>query len=211
MYIGADSGRIYKSINAGSNWGLLSSLPAIHTVRSILIHPNDHNVFFAATFGEGIFVSTDSGGHWSQFNSGLSDLQIYSLESDNASPLNLYAGSRMSGVFHNTYTVVTHTPAARIDLPKQFSLEQSYPNPFNPSTTITYSLPADGIVSLQIYNILGQRVTVLVDGLRQAGRKSVEWNADNVPSGVYYYVLDVYDPASYELKFQGIGKTILLR
>ncbi len=110
IYAGSDSGRIYKSNNSGSSWNLLFKLPITHSVRSILINPNDRKILFTGTFGDGIFVSVDSGSHWTSYNSGLTDLDIYSLESDNANPLNLYAGSGSHGVFHTTFSFLNRSP-----------------------------------------------------------------------------------------------------
>ncbi|MBI4546678.1 MAG: T9SS type A sorting domain-containing protein [Ignavibacteriae bacterium] len=78
-------------------------------------------------------------------------------------------------------------------LPKQYVLEQSYPNPFNPVTVIRYQLPVSSKVILRIYNILGQEVKTLVDEIQDAGYKSVEWNASQFASGVYYYRLQAKD------------------
>lgn len=71
-------------------------------------------------------------------------------------------------------------------LPKAYALSQNYPNPFNPSTTIKYDLPVDGQVSLKVFNVLGQEVATLVNEEQRAGYKSIEWNATNVASGVYF-------------------------
>ena len=76
---------------------------------------------------------------------------------------------------------------ARETEPLVFNLSQNYPNPFNPSTTIRYSVPTSGLVSLKIYNILGQEVSSLVDEFREAGRYSINWNAGAFPSGTYFY------------------------
>ncbi len=69
-------------------------------------------------------------------------------------------------------------------------LEQNYPNPFNPSTTIKYDLPRDSRVSLKLFNILGQEVATLVNEEQKAGYRSVDWNASNYASGVYFYRLE---------------------
>ena len=62
-------------------------------------------------------------------------------------------------------------------LPEGFGLGQNYPNPFNPGTVIPYELAADGYVRLEVFNLLGQRVAVLVDGEMGAGRYTAEWDA----------------------------------
>jgi len=73
-------------------------------------------------------------------------------------------------------------------------LSESYPNPFNPITTITFTLPERAYVTLEIYNLLGQRVRTLVDGVREAGSHSALWDGRDdsgrvLPSGVYLYWL----------------------
>ncbi len=74
-------------------------------------------------------------------------------------------------------------------LPFAFCLSQNYPNPFNPSTNIAFNLPAAGKVDLTVYNILGQKVETLVDSYLDAGRHTVQWDASNQPSGIYFYRL----------------------
>ncbi len=77
-------------------------------------------------------------------------------------------------------------------LPKEFSLGQNFPNPFNPSTTISYALPANAYVKLVVYNVLGQKVKTLVDEEQTAGFRQVVWNGQNdrgeaIGSGIYFY------------------------
>ncbi len=79
-------------------------------------------------------------------------------------------------------------------LPERFELGHNYPNPFNPSTIIPYQLPASTRVRLEVFNILGQRVTTLVDGERAAGFHTARWDATDaagraVAAGVYFYRL----------------------
>ncbi len=76
-----------------------------------------------------------------------------------------------------------------IDQPDVFYLGQNYPNPFNPSTSIKYSVPADGLVTLKVYDLLGKEVSVLVDEFKQAGTFDVVFAGSNFASGVYYYQL----------------------
>jgi flagellar hook assembly protein FlgD len=63
----------------------------------------------------------------------------------------------------------------------------NYPNPFNPTTTITYSLPKKSFVKLSIYDLLGREITTLVNEETHSGTHQVTWNAQNVPSGIYFY------------------------
>ena len=86
--------------------------------------------------------------------------------------------------------------------PERFELFQNYPNPFNPVTTISYQLTTDSKVSLRIYNMLGQEVTTLVDGEREAGYHREVWDASKVASGTYIYRLATKDLSGKDVAAQ---------
>ncbi len=94
-------------------------------------------------------------------------------------------------------------------LPDQFALFQNYPNPFNPTTTIKFALPVRSQVSITVYNVLGQRVSTLVDGTVEAGYHLVSWTA-NVASGVYFCRMEA-TPGTPGRPFQQTLKLLLLR
>ena len=81
---------------------------------------------------------------------------------------------------------------------------QNYPNPFNPTTTIKFDLPNDGIITLEIFDILGRRITTLVAEYRTAGSYEQVFNASSLASGVYVYKLQAGD-------FVSSRKMILLK
>ncbi len=76
-----------------------------------------------------------------------------------------------------------------VNVPLKFGLDQNYPNPFNPTTEINYTIAKDGLVSLTVYNSLGQEVEKLVNGVVTAGQHRVSFDASRLASGVYYYRL----------------------
>jgi hypothetical protein len=77
------------------------------------------------------------------------------------------------------------------ELPTSVSLLQNYPNPWNPTTTITFALPAEDYVKLVVYDMLGREVKTLVDGDCSAGYHSVEVDGSRLSSGMYFYKLQV--------------------
>jgi hypothetical protein len=91
------------------------------------------------------------------------------------------------------------------ELPINYGLEQNYPNPFNPSTTIQYSLPEAGTVNINIYNVLGENVKTIINNSTQAaGTYKAVFNASSLPSGIYFYRLEVNN-------FVQVKKMILMK
>lgn len=95
-------------------------------------------------------------------------------------------------------------------VPAEYGLEQNYPNPFNPMTTIAYSLPVRSIVTLNIYNVLGEEVARIVSGEQSAGKHLAKWNA-TVASGIYFYKLEVRSLIHPADRYTSIRKMVLLR
>ena len=92
-----------------------------------------------------------------------------------------------------------------LEAPKVFALSQNYPDPFNPSTTIQFTIPSDGRATLKIYNTLGREVATLFDGCAAAGEYyQATFNASNLASGIYFSRLE------FEGKMQ-VKKMMLLK
>ena len=88
---------------------------------------------------------------------------------------------------HSAYSDVVNVD---VTAPVQFELSQNYPNPFNPSTTINFSIPQSSIVTLKVFNTLGQEVKTLVNQNMESGVHSISFDASELNSGIYFYRLD---------------------
>ncbi|QQS38039.1 MAG: T9SS type A sorting domain-containing protein [Ignavibacteriales bacterium] len=91
-----------------------------------------------------------------------------------------------------------------LEIPKHFSLSQNYPNPFNPTTTIKVAIPVTQEIQLDVFNVLGEKVRTLYNGLANAGILTVEFDASNLSSGVYFYRLNAE-------QFSEVKKLLLLK
>ncbi len=90
-------------------------------------------------------------------------------------------------------TTITKVDGGQPLQPYHFALRQNYPNPFNPTTIITYELEKSGRVSLSVFNVLGEKVATLIDGVQSAGIHTVSFDGSNLPSGLYFYSLQSID------------------
>jgi hypothetical protein len=75
--------------------------------------------------------------------------------------------------------------------PEDYKLYQNFPNPFNPSTKISYKINQEGYVKLSVFNLVGQEIETLVNEYQAAGKYDIEFNAKDLPSGIYLYKLQV--------------------
>jgi hypothetical protein len=104
-----------------------------------------------------------------------------------------------------------------VETPQAYRLYQNYPNPFNPTTTIQFDLTDQSIVTLKVFNVLGQEVATLLDRvLMEDGSQEVDFNAGGLASGVYFYRLITEPAASQEdgtlgEKFSSVRKMLLIK
>ncbi|MDI6803338.1 MAG: Ig-like domain-containing protein, partial [Bacteroidota bacterium] len=111
-------------------------------------------------------------------------------------PGNSYYAVRAMDIHENlspfSNTIITGMAEGDKQFPREYALYHNYPNPFNPSTSIKYALPQASHVSLGVFNTLGQRVALLVDGKQEAGYHEVNFSASGLTSGVYFYRLQAH-------------------
>ncbi len=104
--------------------------------------------------------------------------------------------------------------AENISVPEQYSLAQNYPNPFNPTTTLSFNIGRSSLVSLNVYNLLGQKVATLLNKeAMDEGAQEVTFNASNLPSGVYFYRINIesVDEDGTQHTFTDVKKMLLMK
>jgi hypothetical protein len=124
---------------------------------------------------------------------GGATLELIDASSDNSLPENWKASVNHGTPGKSNSVIVSTENEKYTSIPQKFALFQNYPNPFNPVTQINYSLPKSGYIILKVYNLLGQEVTTLFEGLRQAGNYVVTFDGGDLSSGIYFYTLKAGD------------------
>ncbi|HMQ80451.1 MAG TPA: YCF48-related protein [Ignavibacteria bacterium] len=176
-----------RSYTSGNTW-LFNQLPG--TSWAIDIAKDDPNLYaYGSVSYDPVFLSTNSGGFFAGTSSTYAEQILYYDRT------NLYVNSH--GFLYKmriNYTMpVIGIENISTGVPGSFELSQNYPNPFNPVTSIKFGLPEQSSVKLIIYDALGREVKALIDSELKAGNYSVDWNAADSPSGVYFYRLITTD------------------
>jgi hypothetical protein len=184
IYAGCSGGvlpGILLSTNSGSNW-----LTTLNGTAAWTFEFNGNNIY--AGTGNGVYESANNGTSWIIMNDGFNNTNnVYSLSLLNGY---LFAGTTSKGVWRRPMeTPDNNNQFISAELPGDFLLSQNYPNPFNPNTTIDFQIAVTSFATLKVYDLLGREVEILVNEQLQSGTYSVNWNAANYPSGVYYYKL----------------------
>ena len=198
-----DSAKIFRTTNGGSTWTRLTNSGAdgSSTLRAMCFL--DRNIGWiggqVASGGVPAFVlhTTNGGASWSMQGGAAwtppptppvqSNITGLFFVDANTGWMTSHFGDLVKTTTGGEITVVSELHDAGI--PGHFALHQNYPNPFNPSTTIRFEIQKETVVSLKVFNMLGQLVSTLVDEPKRAGVYQVQWNASAVPSGSYFYRL----------------------
>lgn len=157
----------------------------------------------ASVIGDTIFSGTNAW-QW-QVPSNLQPDSTYKVM------ISSISNSFLSGLSDTTFTISTGVTGINNadNIVKSYKLSQNYPNPFNPSTVIQYSLPDESQVKIDIFNIIGQRITTLVNTVQKSGNYMVTWNASNLSSGVYFYSIRATNNSGKQ--FFDVKKMILMK
>jgi hypothetical protein len=177
IYAGTNGGGVLVSMDTGSTFTTSGLADAV--VRSLAT--TGTKVFAGGSTG--IWLTMNNGASWSMMNTGLTDTSVYSLWINGP---DLYASVSSGGVWKRPLSeLVTEVSGAADGIPHRFELMQNYPNPFNPKTGIRYQVPGVSDVRLEIHDVLGREVAVLVNERKLPGRYEVTFDGSALSSGLY--------------------------
>ncbi len=193
------TGALCYTANGGTSWISMIFPYALNTIE-----PIGSVAYYAAGANGYILKSTNQGVSWLQQSSPVNSV-LRSM--DFIDPSNGFIAGDGGVILKTTNGGITALLPVNNNIPAHYSLSQNYPNPFNPSTKINFEIPASSSVAqtfLSVYDIMGREVTTLVNQQLSPGIYSVDWNASNYPSGIYFCRLNSGD-------FSAVNKMILVK
>ena len=197
---GAVGSGIFRTGDGGNTWQYLTSIYDPDPLsgdqlatKSLSFSDTLHGrafgtIFYRGILTEGIYRTTDGGLSWFRESIGLTG--DFGGVND-AQMLDAYHGWAVCNEGSVLRYQLLDSAGNPPGLPLTYSLHQNYPNPFNSTTTIQYEITGRTYVTLQIYDLIGRRVQVLVDQMQEAGNYDVRFDGSMLSSGVYYYRLNV--------------------
>jgi hypothetical protein len=181
-------GTILRTTNGGTTWTEQTSGT---TERLEDVSFTDANNGTVVGFGGTILRTTNGGTTWTEQTSGTNNWlsSVSFTDADNG-----WAVGWNGTILHTTNGGVSFIEEEQIDeVPRTYFLSNNFPNPFNPSTKIKYSVPQSSNIILKVFDVLGNEIETLVDEEKPAGKYEVEFDASTLTSGVYFYQLDAGD------------------
>ncbi|HPS64881.1 MAG TPA: YCF48-related protein, partial [Ignavibacteria bacterium] len=193
MIVG-EKGKIYRTTNKGASWELIhcdniSNLNKIYFTKS-------NDIYIAGDNGL-VLYSSNKGNNWFKIetnsNENISSIKFLNKDFGVAIGKNgkIFISSIGEKVFE-AHPVLNPKSDIGNNTSNKFDL-MNYPNPFNPTTKISFNLPMNSYVRLAVYNIIGQEVKVLINGRMTSGYKEIQFDGSSLSSGVYFYRLYVRD------------------
>jgi hypothetical protein len=194
---------IFRTTNGGNTWS-----PQQHPagnygrIHSICFQELNRGWATGSSLGAPVLATSDGGEQWGPLDipTSLDGVRVRAVRG-----LGEWLLCDGGGILHAPEAAVSVASDDKVEIGVTPLLFQNYPNPFNPSTTIRYQLPAQSHVTLEIFNVLGEKVAQLVNGLQAAGSHQQTFNGASYASGMYFYRLTVSPEASQAVVPQGQG------
>ncbi len=188
---------LYKSTDCGLTWfETNNNLPRdddFFKITGMGVNPLNSNEILATSFNKGVFISYDGGANWNPFSDGLQYFQFGAADIQ-FNPLD--TSKIIMSTFGASVWSIHRVPEGVADdepnIPAKITFS-NYPNPFNSSTTISFILPKEEHISLNLYDITGRKVSVIDEGMYPAGSHSLNLSLKDYASGIYYLILDTDD------------------
>ncbi|MGB4851344.1 MAG: T9SS type A sorting domain-containing protein [Ignavibacteria bacterium] len=196
------------SSDGGNNWADLNTNTTNTDYNTPIWITGTNTVFINSELG--VQRSDNNGINWTQqFNSTDSLVRFdYAKKGNNVI---CYSVSNNGKIFKSRQTVTTGIQNISTEISSDYSLSQNYPNPFNPVTKINYELRVTNYVSLKIYDIKGKEIETLINRKQTAGSYDINFDAGNLPSGVYFYKLVVSSSNQTAGEFSETKKMSLIK
>jgi len=189
-FYGFGSGHIFKSTDSGDTWiDISDNLPDI-PAPAVIVDPNNTNHVYVGT-DVGVFVSTTGGNNWQDFNDGLPDV-VQAMDLNYTTVNNVIrVMTHGNGAYERKFLsqIPTDSEDEQIKV-TGFKLEQNFPNPFNPTTKLSFVIGHLSFVSIKVYDAIGNEIETLINRELPAGTHKVTFNGTGLPSGIYFYRLE---------------------
>ncbi|HZW38721.1 MAG TPA: T9SS type A sorting domain-containing protein, partial [Ignavibacteriaceae bacterium] len=178
IYAASDREGLFKSTNEGMTWENI-----FPELDGNTVYVNQKGEVFAFDYNGGIFYSNDEGNNWINITNNLDHINVKDVKEDSK-------GNLILATWDGLY--ISDDPILNVDnkyndLLYSYSLSQNFPNPFNPSTKIKYTLPKQGLVTIKIFDVLGIEIKQLINEEKPSGEYEVEFDGSSLSSGIYFY------------------------
>jgi hypothetical protein len=198
---GYTNNSVYNSTNTGVNWNSLFTSSGWN-VNCLEVDPSNNSIIYAGCTN-GLWRSNNSGANFSKyFNVYPNSTNVLNVLKDPSTGDTVYTVTP-KGIFRIWGTLVDVQNISTF-VPDKFEISSVYPNPFNPSATVKFTLNKDEFIKLSVNDITGREVYDVFSEFREAGEHNVRLNTESLSSGIYFCVLKSYNQLS-------VKKIVLLK